>query len=85
MAVSCNSGIYDSQEGQCYEAPYEEISHEIDNNFLSIKVLKDIGQIEGVHGNGNRAGTTPSNSVRVNCTDASGNTYIYIFFKFCLN
>lgn len=66
MAVSCNSEINDSFSK--YEIPYEEISHEIDNNFLSLKVPKDIGQIEAVQGK------TPSNSVRVNCADTSGNT-----------
>ncbi|XP_051166059.1 uncharacterized protein LOC127284588 [Leptopilina boulardi] len=62
MAVSCNSEIYDSRGGEYYEKPYEEISHEIDNNFMSIKVPKNIGQIEAV-----QESTTPLNSIRVNC------------------
>ena len=76
MAGSRTSGKYESlgMRDQHNEAsqPYDEISHEIDNNFLSIRVLKDIGQIQAVHGNGNRLGTAPSNSIRVNCADASG-------------
>ncbi|XP_033211678.1 uncharacterized protein LOC117169416 [Belonocnema kinseyi] len=52
---------------------YDEISHEIEQNFLSIRVPRDIREIQAV-GNGNGFGTGSSNSVRVNCADVSGST-----------
>ncbi|XP_024944801.1 uncharacterized protein LOC112494955 [Cephus cinctus] len=53
---------------QKFVYPYDEVSHEIQNNVLSIRVAKDLRQIEGIQGEVSERNPT----FDVSCSDAYG-------------
>lgn len=60
------------------ESIYDEVSHEIDNNILSVKLPKDRRRIQAVNGK------AAEPIIDVNCLDKYGKIYIIYYIYICI-
>lgn len=67
----CGKCIHPICPPEAAQPPYDEISHEIGNNIMSIKVAKNVGHIQGLEGQGHERGP----QFDVSCLDSSGKIF----------